>query len=74
MAFSIEYLGEGEINIAGVGTLGASGFDKKKQRRARITSAVCSQEIANQFKKDVRFKVLELPLKNKKKKTTKKES
>lgn len=54
----LEYLGEGEVEIAGVGTFGATRFDRERKEWVRVTILSCQEEIARQFENDPRFRIL----------------
>ncbi len=58
----LEYLGEGEVEVAGVGVFGAKRFDRERKEWTKIAILPCPEEIAKQFEGDSRFKIHSAPV------------
>lgn len=53
----LEYLGEGTIEVTGVGTFGRERFDRERKEWIRITILPCTEQIAEQLAGDLRFTI-----------------
>jgi len=53
----LEYLGEGEMEVAGVGVFGGDHWDPDLKQWVKTTILECNEKTAKELESDPRFKV-----------------